>query len=357
MRTQDHQINFVGHPIFIGLDVHKNSWQVTILPQGVVHKTFHMAPGSPVKLKEHLQQYYPGGKYTCAYEAGFSGFWIQEELTGLGIRTLVFHASDIPTTDKEKRQKTDTRDSIKIAKALQNGDCETIYVPDKEWQHMRSFVRHRSRIVVDRQRIMHRIKTHLNYYGIVADEVTWKQDWRGKHIQWLEKVARERNDFTLKAMLTELDLKRKMERDILVQIRGLFKASKYQDTLNLLLSVPGVGFISSAVILTEIGLNFGRFSTFDRLCAYCGLMPDTKSSGEVQRIGDITHRGNNRLRTTLIECAWTAIYRDMELRLCYESYKKRMPAQKAIVKIARKLLNRIRRVIVHKEKYQSALAN
>jgi len=354
MNTQVRQNCFRGHQIYVGLDVHKNSWQVSILLNAVSQKTFHMSPGSPKELKAYLNRYYPEGEYHCAYESGFSGFWIQEELTRLGIDTAVYHAIDIPTTDKEKRQKTDTRDSLKIAKALRKGDCEAIFVPDKAQQKARSLVRQRGCLVRDRQRIMHRIKSHLSYYGIECEVLEWRQEWSGKHIQWLDQQARQQQDQALSWMLQELAWMRKLEKDVLKQLRQLAKEAPYKVAVDLLLSVPGVGLKSALVILTEIGLDFKRFSKFDGLCAYCGLMPDTSSSGEQERIGDLTHRGNRRLRCILIECAWAAIKRDPELALAYSNYKKRMAGQKAIVKIARKLLNRIRRVLNKKEKYTLA---
>ncbi|MCB9330064.1 MAG: IS110 family transposase [Lewinellaceae bacterium] len=89
---------------------------------------------------------------------------------------------------------------------------------------------------------------------------------------------------------------------------------------------------SALVILTEIGLDFDRFGKFDRLCAYCGLMPDTNSSGEQERVGDLTRRGNRRLRCILIECAWAAIKRDPELALAYSNYKNEWRAKKPLSK-------------------------
>ncbi|TNE56499.1 MAG: IS110 family transposase [Bacteroidetes bacterium] len=351
MSTQIREISFRGHQIFVGLDVHKNSWQVSIALKEVIQKTFHMSPGSPQELKAYLNRHYPDGTYHCAYESGFCGFWIQEALTRLGITTWVYHAIDIPTSNKEKRQKTDKRDSLKIVKALRQGDCEPIYVPDKDQQKMRSLVRQRASIVKDRQRIMHRIKSHLSYYGIKCEALEWRQEWSGKHMEWLKRQAEGGQDQALDWMLRELALMRNMEKEILQQLRQISKTSTYKSAVDLLLSVPGVGLKSALVILTEIGLDFNRFSKFDRLCAYCGLMPDTKSSGETQRVGDLTHRGNRRLRCILIECAWAAMKGDPELALCYNEYKKRMTGQKAIIKIARKLLNRIRRVLNKKEIY------
>jgi transposase len=356
MSTQDRKICFQGHQIFVGLDVHKNSWQVSVLLKNVAQKTYHMAPGSPATLQSYLHKNFPGGEYLCAYEAGFSGFWIQEELTRLGIKTVIYHASDIPTSDKEKRQKTDQRDSLKIAKALRKGDCEPIFIPDQEQQELRRLVRHRANLVKDRQRVMHRIKGHLQFVGIHPDPSACYQQWSGKYLQWLADQAKQREDLTLGSMLNVLKDMRRHELDVLKQLRLLSQTKPFQPAMKLLLSVPGVGIVSSLVILSEIGVDFNRFTTFDCLCAYCGLMPDTKSSGDSERVGDITNRGNRRLRTTLIECAWVAIKHDRELGLYYNTCKNRMAGQKAIVKVARKLLNRIRRVMIYKEAYTMAQA-
>ena len=49
----------------------------------------------------------------------------------------------------------------------------------------------------------------------------------------------------------------------------------------------------------------------------------------------------------MVEAAWVAIGVDPALNHCYEELKKRMPGQKAIIRIARKLLSRIRYVLTH----------
>lgn len=58
-------------------------------------------------------------------------------------------------------------------------------------------------------------------------------------------------------------------------------------------------------------------------------------------MGDITIRKHASLRCALIEAAWVAIRKDPTMTMAYGSFRKRMNAQKAIVKIARKLVNRI----------------
>jgi hypothetical protein len=45
MQTQvTKKIDFTGKDIFIGLDVHKKSWSVTIIVDGMEHRTFTQPP-------------------------------------------------------------------------------------------------------------------------------------------------------------------------------------------------------------------------------------------------------------------------------------------------------------------------
>ena len=53
----------------------------------------------------------------------------------------------IPVTDKEKKQKEDKRDSIKIARTLHNGELKGIHVPKRETEELRTFVRYRKTLV------------------------------------------------------------------------------------------------------------------------------------------------------------------------------------------------------------------
>ncbi|WP_350340240.1 IS110 family transposase [Paraflavitalea speifideaquila] len=103
-------------------------------------------------------------------------------------------------------------------------------------------------------------------------------------------------------------------------------------------------------ILTEIG-DKTRFRKLDHLCSYCGLTPNSHSSGETERIGGLSRRGNPFIKVILIECAWMAIRKDPALLLYYKQLLPRMNANKAIVKVSRKLLNRIRYVLLSQKKY------
>ena len=82
-----------------------------------------------------------------------------------------------------------------------------------------------------------------------------------------------------------------------------------------------------------------------------GLIPDIHVSGETEHIGDLTYRRNPQLRDVLIEAAWVAARKDPVLLLAFNEYCQRMRKTRAIIKIARKLLNRIRYVLKNQVDY------
>ena len=109
------KLDFTDQDIFIGLDVHKKSWTVSVYTQEFEHKTFNQ-PADPHVLARYLHRHFPGARYRCVYEAGYFGFWIHDALQVLGIDCIVIHPADVPVTDKERRRKNDRVDCRKLAR-------------------------------------------------------------------------------------------------------------------------------------------------------------------------------------------------------------------------------------------------
>lgn len=340
-------LDFEGKNIYVGIDVHKRSWSIKVLSDSTNLKQVNFSDPSPKKLAEYLKKNYPKANCKCAYEAGFCGFWIQEALTDLGIETIVVHPSDIPTTDKEKRFKDDKSDCKKIAICLRAGQLKGIHVPPKEQRSDRSFVRMRYRLASDIRKNMNRINGHLDFEGqVIIDEQDNNQPfqrWSNRRIQVLEQKALSDNDLTLQMYLKDLRRQRLQMLEITRTIRNLSKSEKYEKKCSLLTSIPGVGTLTAMVWITEIG-DVNRFKTEDQLYSYLGLVPGSRSSGDVQRIGKITKRGNKRLRTALVQCGWIAIRIDSTMTLAYENYRQRMNPQKAIIRITKKLATLMRAI-------------
>ena len=115
--------------------------------------------------------------------------------------------------------------------------------------------------------------------------------------------------------------------------------------------MPSIGITTAMILLTEIG-DISRFKTFNDLCSFIGLVPNTHSTGEKDRVGHMTKRGNQFIKSILVECAWIAVKKDPALLQCYKELTVRMNGNKAIIRITRRLLSRIRHVLLKKEKYQ-----
>jgi len=353
MNTQVRKIDFTGQNIYAGFDVHLKSWKVTVMVEDVEHKTFSQPP-LPEVLFSYLKTHFPGGNYHTAYEAGYCGYWIHDKLVSFGVKSIVVNPAYIQTTDKERVQKEDKRDSRKIARSLSNGNLTPIYVPSIKTQRDRSLLRTRAMLVKDLARYKNRIKSFLHFYGISIDKSfkSPQQHWSNRFMNWLESIDMELEEGkeTLHVLILECKNLRNSILKITNQIRLLSNTESYSNKVMLLRSIPGIGLLTAMTILTELD-TINRFRNIDKLCGYIGLVPSTRSSGEKERAGDITPRGHSVLRSAIIESSWIAVRKDPSLLRSFLSFNQRMNKNKAIVKIAKKLLNRIRYVLINNTPY------
>lgn len=338
-------VSFESQKVYVGLDVHKRSWNAAVYLEDQFIRNVHQPP-QPQALYHYLHHSYPGASYACAYECGKFGYWIQREFEQLGIECLVVNPADIPSTHKDEVYKTDKRDARGLGDALSKGQLKGVYVPYEEQEADRHLVRQRKKIWRDLVRCKNRIKGFLDYTGIPVPAQYDNANWSKNFITWLSKLefTHSSNRVTLNYMLTEMELLRKELLSISNEIRKLMRSKKYNRLYYLLRSVTGIGPLTAASLLTEIG-DINRFRNFYHLNSFIGLMPMEHSSGERELKGRITVRKHRQLRSDLVECAWTAKRTDPALALYYSQQIKRGKNGKvAIVKVARKLLSRIRYV-------------
>lgn len=354
MKTQSNTVNFKNQVFYVGLDVHKRNWSVTIRSNNMHLKTFSMEP-SPELLASHLRRNYPGGTYESAYESGFCGFWIHERLISQGIENIVVHAADVPTSNKEKVYKADKTDSKKLAKVLEDGSLNPVYVPSNWQQQIRSLCRLRERFVSHETRLKNRIKGFLAFYGVMLPENHEMKYWSRRFIKELESLCQDRGEpwrECLGLMLDELKDTRKRILDTTLSLRKHVSGSPEKDeVIGNLMTVPGIGFITAVTLYTEI-IDIRRFKDIDHLASYVGLVPSCPSSGEKHPDGRLTPRRHKRLRFMLIEATWVAARKDPALLQAFLELNKRMKKSDAIIRIARKLLNRVRFVWLNKRPYK-----
>jgi transposase len=352
------KLDFSDQDIYIGLDIHKKNWTVSIFTKDFEHKTFSQNP-DPYVLARYLKHNFPGANYHSVYEAGYCGFWIHEELINAGINNIVINPADVPTKDKERKRKNNRVDSRKLARSLRNGDLEPIHVHKRELLEDRFLIRIRRDAAKQQTRYKNKIKGALNFYGIMIPERFANAKWSGAFIKWIEtiKMIKLTGKLALMNQLDELKHCRQRVAELNRNIRKLANQKPYKDKVNLLKTIHGIGILTAMILLTELGDIIARFKNLDKLAAFIGLIPSENSSGDEDDITytNITPRSHHYLRSILIECAWVAVRKDPALAMCYNKLTKRMSAQKAIIRIARKLLNRIRYVLKNNKEYVPAI--
>lgn len=355
MTPQSTKLDFSGQQVFIGIDVAKKSWKVCIYVGPHFHRAFAQPP-SPQALVKYLHVHLPGAEYHCVYEAGYFGFWIHENLVQAGVNCIVVNPADVPTAHWEKTRKTDRVDANKLARSLALGSdnqLRPIYVPDRRAQEDRALVRMRSTFVSHQTRCKNRVKAFLQYYGVFVPEEVGDQHWSRRYLRWLEQVKLQHisGNTAFEFLLHDLIAVRQNIAHLTLRIRALAEEPAYRANVELLCSIPGISRLNAMVLLTEL-IDIARFKSLDTLASYAGLIPGEYSSGERQIETGMTYRRNTALRYVIIESAWVAVRRDPALLLSYSRLTTTMPKSKAIVKIARKLLNRIRYVLIQRQPYQ-----
>jgi len=345
------KLDFSGQPIYIGLDVHKKSWSVSIFTQSGEYKTFRQLPEAET-LSQYLQHHFPGAQYRSVYEAGYGGFWIHDQLRDKGIQNIVANPADIPTRDKERKNKRDRVDCRKLARALRGEEIEGIYTPPRwKWED-RSLVRTRLSMGRKQTRCKNQIKSMLLFYGVGIPEQREMGHWSRRFIRWIEEIRMERasGDMALQSHVEELCHLRQLIAKLNRAIVALARTEQYRLWISLLKTVPGISTLTAMIVLTELH-EITRLGSIDPLCSYVGLIPDTQGSGEKEHVGGVTQRRHSQLRGLLIEASWIAVRKDPVMMEAFQQYCKRMRKTQAIIRIARKLLNRIRYVLKNQAEY------
>lgn len=349
------QLNFSGKVIYCGLDVHKTNWKVNARMEGIEIAAFSQNPDT-ILLKKHFENNYPGAELRVVYEAGFCGFEIQRSLTALGIECIVVNAADIPTSDKDRKRKDDKRDARKLSQELSKGELKGIYIPGREMQAARTLVRQRYRLVQDQTRWKNRIKQLLMNNGIRIAEA--QERWSTRYINKIKDM-----NFDFPALKRSVDIAigqylqvRHILKETTMALREMSKQPPFLKVQGYLQSIDGIALITGMVIQTEIE-DINRFKRFDSLCDYVGFVPDIYSSNDRTKVRGISKRGNSFLKEALIESSWILIRKDPAMLMKYNEYRSRMNANKAIVRIGKHLLSRIRFLWRNEQRYKRGLIN
>lgn len=340
--------------IFGGLDVDKKSMAITFMNHQGTVQSFSM-PYRAEQLLNYVVKHFAGKKVAFAYEAGPTGWGLYDKLTAGGHLCMVAAPSMIPKVPGQ-RVKTNRLDSHKLSEHLRGGQLKSVHVPTESYRQLRQLVQLRDTFVQDLVATKLRIKAMLLFEGLEFPPAPAGSQWslivRGK-LKKLSCSATVR--FKLDQLLESLESTETRILKTIQEIRRFYRQDpELSRAMALLKSIPGMGEIVASHLLARIG-DPQQIGNVRQLAGFIGLVPTERSTGNRVARGSITRSGDGRLRSKLIQAAWSAIRQDPELREFYRSVYQRHPrdraARKAIVAVARKLTTRIHAVLKQQRPY------
>jgi len=334
--------------VFVGIDVSKRTYAVAVQCGGyLVHRC-----AVPARY-EHLRALWdrlPGCRIHAVYEAGFSGFGLYDDLCRDGIDAWVTPPSKAPRSGD--RVKTDRLDAQKLAEELSRGALRRCRVPDAVIRTDREWSRYLTQLTTQQTRLQSQIKMRLALYGLTPPldgPRRWSRAYRAQVLAMVENHGPLA--LILGDMLERLADCEQRRTQVKRTLQQLAKAEPYCELVQVVRSVPGIGWLTAIRLVLEWG-DLNAFHSGEAFASYLGLTPSEYSTGDHVRRGPITRQGNGAVRAWLVEAAWKAISIDPALGA---RFRRLAPApanrKRAIVAIARTLAMRLRACWLTRQPY------
>ena len=229
--------------------------------------------------------------------------YVYDALSPTGAQVLSFNAYHLKMICSS-RKKSDRRDSYWIAKALQTGMTPfPVYIPQGELRELRSLLAQRECLKAERMRWLLRARSLLVSQGYRAPQgvrapklvqmALRSPEGLASHVvDGVERCERLRAHLEEELGLLDMELSR--------------RAAELPDVQRLR-TIPAVGERVALAMVAAIG-DVKRFSNARQLCAYAGLVPSVRQSGDSCITGHITGDGNPALRAKLIQAGHVLLW-------------------------------------------------
>lgn len=231
--------------------------------------------------------------------------------------------------------KTDKRDVLVLSKLLALNLIPEVWVPPQPVRELRELTAHRLRLIRARTQTTNRLHSLLQRHNLAAPT---GDPFAAKHRAWWEGLALSPTEkLHVRQDLATLDHLNTQLAEVERELARLSTVAPWAAQVPFLIQLPGIGLITAMIILAAIG-DITRFAHAKNLVGYAGLGTYVHDSGTTHHHGGITKHGRADLRHAMVEAAWVAVRIHPRWQAEFARLSKRMPANQAIVAIARKLL-------------------
>jgi transposase len=266
--------------------------------------------------------------------------WVHDAVLPLGVKIVIVNANDERWRWQRVKRKTDQDDALKLARLALLDQLPAVHLPDPQQRQRRRLMIHRRSIVSRRTQCRNAIRSIFSQQGIAL--ARGQKQWTIAGIEQLQGHARPIEACSIDELWKgRLNSELLLMASINTQLKALDnKLDELADPrMKLLQTLKGVGPRTAEAVVLYVD-DPKRFKSGEELASYAGLVPKQLQSGEMNRLGHITHRGPGLLRALLVEAAWT-IYRHNAWAQVFVnkiSHGSKARRKLAIVALAKKVL-------------------
>lgn len=288
-----------------------------------------------------------------AVEATGNWYWIVDEIERANLEPRLVH----PRKAKLMMgmiNKTDKLDVHGLNRLQRNETLPTVWIPPRDLRDQREITRGRMVMTGYRTRLKNRIQSTLSKYGWAGTDASDPYGKKGRVglMEGIQQLPPETSQMTA-AFLKQLDFVQGQIAETEGRIRRLVRDTA---EMELLRTLPGIGWILSAVVALEIG-EIGRFESAERYASYAGTTPRVHASGDKIRYGRLRPDVNRFLKWAYVEAAHSVCLQKKKFPLrhvsrLYERIRKRKGHPTAIGAVARHLAEASFHVLSRGEPYR-----
>ncbi|MFM8213882.1 MAG: IS110 family transposase [Pirellula sp.] len=291
--------------------------------------------------RNYLNTLFKNHKVDCVVmEACGPSGWINDLAISHGLKTLVCSTNEDAWKWCNVKRKTDKDDALKLARMAAMNELKAVHMPSETHREFRSLVKYRKTLDCRINKMKCTIRAWFVNHGIEID--TGEKAWN---------TGRERINSFRKPLTDcqpdelwkgELDLELNQLDSLTTILDGVVKKlesiGKTDPRIARVQTIPGVGPRTAEILVACID-DAKRFDNGRQVSQYFGLVPRQYQSGETDRNGRITKRGNPLARTILVECAWSSLRYNPWAKHVYDRIcgKQKTRKKKAAIALARKI--------------------
>jgi transposase len=278
------------------------------------------------------------------FEVGAQAGWLSDMLRVMHFQFKVANVNHPAWKWTNNTNKSDKKDAQRLAMMYHQGFFPEVYIPEKAVRQKRSLIYYRQKIVERMTQVKNSIRALMSTVAI--DLPIGKNCWTKKYRRQLQELALPFDQIDDPCELWRGQLYMELQqfdtlKDLLDRtVDKLDQLNSSRESIKLLETVPGVGPRTAEALVAVID-DPGRFKSCRQICNYVGFTPRRYQSGQMERSGRISKRGNPLLRALLTQASWAALRfkwgRHIYERVCRGSTKRRSIA---IIAVARHLLMR-----------------